>query len=156
MLITAQFSQSAKQRKICWLWTRKNRAQKRTMHIPGCVRFAQGDCITLQWCKSPQGEVRWRDVTLKSPRFFWGEVKWVWNRLNFSDVKWGDYQITSIFSEVRWGDFEITSILVGWGEVTLKSPQFWWDEVRWLSNHLNFAGVRWGDFWITPIISGVR
>ena len=59
-------------------------------------------------------------------------MRWFWNHLNFS--------------EVRWGDFEITSIFLRWGEVILKSPHFFWGEVRWFFITSNFSGVRWGDF----------
>ena len=36
-----------------------------------------------------------------------------------------------VFFEVRWGGFEITSIFLRWGEVVLKSPRFFLGEVRW-------------------------
>ena len=75
--------------------------------------------------KSPQnfwGEVRWYPFHLK---IFWGEVRWFWNHLDFF--------------EVRWGDFKITSIFVRWGEVISNHPgsPHLFPEVRWKF---------WGDF----------
>ena len=95
-----------------------------------------------QGCKSPQSPHPWGEVILKSPQFFWGEVRWFWNHLkNF---------------EVRWGDFIFTSKFLRWGEVILKSPHFFWGEVRWFEITSKFFGVRWGDFGITSIFDGVR
>ena len=140
--------------------------------------FKRGCKITPLFPPHHSKMVGWSKVIKITPPHQGCEVRWLWDHLNFSEVRWGDLkspQFLMRWGEVRWlskkileeivalesknnNKFAYFSILrwgevisissqnfLGWGEVILKSPRFFWGEVRWFWNHPNFCEVRWGD-----------